>query len=74
VARLFPGEIDRMLKDIDAEMDALRKRRDVSWDGIVRRELTADEKSALELLAARRSALQEQKYGVSIPSAHVAQP
>jgi hypothetical protein len=72
-ARLYPGEIDRMLKDIDTEMDALRKRRDVAWDGVVRRELTAEEKSALEILTARRSALQEQKYGVSIPPAHVAQ-
>jgi hypothetical protein len=74
VARLFPSEIDRMLKDIDAEMDALRKRRDVAWDGAIRRELTAEEKSALEVLAARRSALQEQKYGVSIPPAHAARP
>ena len=54
-------------------MDALRKRRDVAWDGVVRRDLTAEEKSALETLTARRSALQEQKYGVSIPPAHVAQ-
>jgi hypothetical protein len=70
--QLFPSEIDKMLKDIDTEIDGLRRRREVTWDGIVRRELTAEEQSVIEALAARRSALQEQKYGVSIPPTHAA--
>ena len=70
--QLFPSEIDKMLKDIDTQIEALRKRRDVSWDGVVRREMTPEENAAIEALTARRNALQEQKYGVSIPAANAA--
>jgi hypothetical protein len=60
-ARLFPRELDQLLEDIDSEIIALRNRRTVG------RELSPEEKTALDALLIRRRVLREQKYGVTIP-------
>src|SRR5260370_658120 len=65
--KLFPREIDQMLKDIAAQIKDIQSRRYVNWKGAVERELTQEERVALKTLHQRQREYEEQKYRTVLP-------
>lgn len=64
---LFPRELDQLLRDVAEKIKELKSRRDVSWDGQIRRELTQEEKEAIHALSLRQQELERRKFGFQIP-------